>query len=107
MQKVQIGVRSGYLELWEGVQARLLSAPVEGRTPSVDEAAKIVDVRPIEPRLPWRGIGKTGARETLAQIRNVAIWNAQGEWLRHRLLRIRVTFAMILEWSGRPSQTVD
>ena len=54
MQKVQVIVRAGYLELREGVQARLLRAPVEGAAPSVDQAAKIVDVGPIQPRLAWR-----------------------------------------------------
>ncbi len=68
----------------------------------VDEAAKIVDVRPVEPRLARRGIGKTGARETLAQVRNVAVGNAQCEWLRHRLLRVHLTLVEILEWKADP-----
>ena len=85
-RKCRSVVRPGYLELREGVQPRLLRAPIEGPAPIVDEAAKIVDVRPVEPRLAGRGIGKTGARETLAQVRNIAVRNAQCERLRHRLL---------------------
>ena len=88
MQKVQVVIRSRHLELREGVEARLLRAPVEGTAPSVDQAAKIVDVRAVKPRLARRRIGKTGARETLAQVRNIAVGNAQCEWLRHRLPRV-------------------
>src|ERR1700734_2829231 len=54
--------------------------------PIFDEAAKIVDVRPVSPRLSRRRIGKTGARETLAEVGNVAVGHAQCERLRHRLL---------------------
>src|ERR1700751_3545059 len=89
MQKVQVVIPSSDLELREGVEARLLRPPIEGPAPVLDEAAKIIDIRPVSPRLAWRGIGKTGARKALAQVGNIAIWDAQSERLRHRLLRIR------------------
>src|SRR5258707_13902024 len=85
MQKVQIVIRSSDLELREDVKARLLRAPVEGLAPVRDEAAKIIDIRPVSPSLAWRRIGKTGAREPLAQVSNIAIGHAHCEWLRHRM----------------------
>jgi hypothetical protein len=51
MQTVQIVIRSGDLELRENVEARLLRAPVEGLAPVLDEAAKIIDIRPESPSL--------------------------------------------------------
>src|SRR3984885_8576375 len=86
MQKVQVVIRPVQLELREGVQARLLRAPIEWAAPIVYEASKIADVRPVEPRLARRRIGKTGARQPFPQVRNIAIGNAQCERLRHRLL---------------------
>src|ERR1700677_30182 len=86
MQKVQVVIRPRDLELREGVQACFLRAPIERHTPIFDEAAKIIDIRPVSPRLSRRRIGKTGARETLAQVGNVAVGYAQCERLRHRLL---------------------
>ena len=86
MQKVQIAVRARQPELREGVEARLLRAPVEGSAPGVDQAAQIVDIRPVAPRLARRAIRKPGARQALAQVRKVAVGNAQCERLRHRLL---------------------
>ncbi len=86
MQKVQVGIRPGRLELREGVEPRLLRPPIEGPTPIVDEAAKVTDVRPVEPGVAGRSIGKTRARETLAQVPKIAVGNVQRERLRHRLL---------------------
>src|SRR5271166_392608 len=86
MKKVQVAVRPPYLELGEGVQAGLLRAPIERAAPIVDETAKVVDARPIEPGLARRRIGKTGAREAVAQVHELAVRNAQCDWLGHRLL---------------------
>src|ERR1700722_18524104 len=86
MHKVQVVIRPVQLELREGVQARLLRAPIEWAAPIVDEASKITDIRPVEPRLARRRIRKTGARQPFPQVRNIAIGNAQCERLRHRLL---------------------
>ena len=65
--------RSRDLELREGVEARLLSAPVESVPPVIDKAAKVVDARAIGPRVAGRLIRKAGAREMVAQIRNLAV----------------------------------
>src|SRR3984957_15404505 len=90
MQKVEVAIRPRHPELREGVQARLLRAPVEWAAPIVDKAAKVVDTCPIGPRVARRRIGKTGAREALAKVREFAVWHTQHERLRHsRLLSFR------------------
>ena len=84
MQKVQVVVRPRHLELREGVQARLLRAPIELAAPIVDEAPQVVDACPVEPGVARRRIGKTGAREALAQVLKLTVRNMQCERLRHR-----------------------
>ena len=73
--------RSRDLELREGVEARLLSAPVESVPPVINKAAKVVDARAIGLRVAGRLIRKAGAREMVAQIRNVAVRDVQDKGL--------------------------
>ena len=77
-----------HLELREGVQPRLLHAPIEWTSPVVYQAPKIVDVRPIEPVLP-RPIRETECARDARASPQYAVGNAKCEWSRHRLLLVR------------------
>src|SRR5437588_9732709 len=80
MQIVQIDVTKPCAELRERIQRGFLRAPVEFRVPVFHEFAKIADFRPVGPSLAGSGIGKAGAREALAKIRNIRVGDMQREW---------------------------
>jgi hypothetical protein len=79
VQEVHVDAVQRRLVLGEGVEPRLLCAPVEVPLPVVDQLLHVPDVAAVGPRRPRRLVRETGAREALAQIGDRGIRHVQRE----------------------------
>jgi hypothetical protein len=79
MQEMQVDAAESDLVLREGVEPRLLRAPVEPAAPIPDKRAHVIEVAAVGPGLAWRLVGEAGPRQTVLQIADRRLVDRQSE----------------------------
>src|SRR5215510_4247288 len=79
MDEVHVDLRQRHRKLLEGIEARLVHAPVILGAPVVDELAQIRQVRAVLPARAGDLVGPADAVQPLAEVSESGVWDPDGE----------------------------